>query len=312
MQSARARPWLSCNRKSQVSVVIQNLARSVLQEHGDFSDVKHLVDVRGMSGPKVCNFLNRLVAGMPRDECYLEVGTWRGLTLCSAALGNSGKVCVANDKFHLWLKGRGVGFRAKKALMRNMHRYKESSAEIQMHMMANWRFYRKPRAPLPVGVFFYDGEHSYENTRWGISRAAPWLADRCVLVVDDWENSETQIATEHGIRDAEYRALWSRVLGEHTGPDDWWNGLGVFYLERCGCADEPRVSTVVEDEFQLPPELGGEPSPLRAFTHEPKEFEFNSDEEDPLTDATLGVWFRPPSEREPGDDAAKDEPVSSV
>ena len=76
-----------------------NTAQEILETNHYFADATHLVDVEGMSTPRVCNFLNQLVAAMDSESHYLEIGTWRGLTLCSAAFGNDGKQVVACDKF---------------------------------------------------------------------------------------------------------------------------------------------------------------------------------------------------------------------
>ena len=44
-----------------------NIAERLLRETDDFRGAQHLVDVEGMSSPKVCTFLNRLVAGFAQN-----------------------------------------------------------------------------------------------------------------------------------------------------------------------------------------------------------------------------------------------------
>src|SRR5215207_3690610 len=78
-----------------------NQVEAVLAATNDFAGATHLVDVPGMSSPKICNLLNALVARMDPGERYLEIGCWRGRTLLSAALNNMDRVCIGCDKFRL-------------------------------------------------------------------------------------------------------------------------------------------------------------------------------------------------------------------
>jgi len=211
-----------------------NTARELLESNNDFCDSAHLVDVEGLSSPRVCNFLNQLVAAMPDDECYLEIGTWKGLTTCSAAFGNAGKLCIANDKFRFWGKFTGPGVLAKRAFFNNVRRYRKGSAEIQMHPMTTDRFFAKRRAPKPVGVYFYDGDHSYQGTLDGIVKAAPWLADSAIVLVDDWIDPVIESATRDAVEQAGLRITWERALGEgeEHNAAGWWNGIGVFCVSK--------------------------------------------------------------------------------
>ncbi len=211
-----------------------NIARDLLEAHNDFADARHLVDVEGLSSPRVCNFLNRLVGAMSEDECYLEIGTWKGLTMCSAAHGNAGRICVGNDKFRFWGEYTGPGFLAKRAFFRNVRRYRQGSADVQMHPMTSKRFFATQRPPKAVGVYFYDGDHTYRGTRDGIRNAAPWLADTSIVLVDDWTDPEIRSGARDGLQQGGLSVAWERALGGDVpnNPAGWWNGLGVFHVTK--------------------------------------------------------------------------------
>jgi len=211
---------------------MRNIARAVLEEHRDFVDARPLVDVEGLSSPKVCNFLNRLVARLDEGACYLEVGTFKGLTLISAALGNRGRQCVGCDKFRLYGRFTGFGPFAKRALLRNVARYRQGSASIEIHHTTSRNLFAEQRILQPVGVYFYDGDHSFAGTHHGMVAAAPYLAERAIVLVDDWSDPVIRGATREGLRQAGLRCLWERELeGDHS-VDNWWNGLGVFFVEK--------------------------------------------------------------------------------
>jgi hypothetical protein len=211
--------------------VICNQVDSLLRETNDFDAAYLVADIPGMSSPKVCLLLNRLVSRMDPGEHYLEIGTWQGRTLLSAAMHNRGRLCVACDKFRAYGRYTGLGFRARRALRRNLDRYAEDRATVHFYDMSSSKFFSSPRFEGTVGVFFYDGDHSYRGTRDSIAAGARWLSERAALLVDDWNVPRIRQATLDGLEDASVRILWHRALdGDHT-ERTWWNGLGAFYVE---------------------------------------------------------------------------------
>jgi hypothetical protein len=209
-----------------------NLVEKFLEETDEFRDARHLVNVEGMSSPRVCNLLNRLVAGMDKGEHYLEIGTWKGRTLLSAAYGNRGRLCVGCDKFRFFGRYTGWGFRARRAFHANLRRYASESAEVRFFEMPSRTLFRRRLVPGPVGVYFYDGAHSYEDTRENVAAGAHFLSTRAVVLVDDWNVPHIRRGTLDGLAAAGLRILWSRDLeGDHS-ERGWWNGVGAFYVER--------------------------------------------------------------------------------
>jgi hypothetical protein len=210
----------------------RNMALELLSRHGDFEDARPLVHVEGLSSPRVCNFLNELVRHMDPGECYLEIGTFRGLTLLSAAFGNRDRCCIGCDRFRLWGEFTGLGRFAKRALQRNIDRYRDDTGAVTVHACNSRRLFGRVNFPGPIGVYFYDGDHSYEGTRHGIVAAGPYLAERAIVLVDDWNDPVIVRATADAWEPAGMRVLWSRALaGDHSNKG-WWNGLGVFWVER--------------------------------------------------------------------------------
>ncbi|HET6150648.1 MAG TPA: class I SAM-dependent methyltransferase [Polyangia bacterium] len=209
----------------------ENVAKRLLDETNDFDGARPVVEVVGMSSPKVCNFLNRLVAAMPADERYLEVGTWQGLTLLSAAYQNIDKVCIACDKFRFWGRWTGLGWRARRSFMSNLRRYRDRCAYIDFHHTTCERLFAEEMVQAPIGVYFFDGDHSQTGTRVGIAAAGAVLSERAVVLVDDWNIPEVQAGAREGLADAGLQILWRRALpGDHS-KSGWWNGLGVFFVE---------------------------------------------------------------------------------
>ncbi len=209
----------------------ENAAERLLRETDDFKGAQHLVDVEGMSTARHCVFLNRLVAAMDPKECYLEIGTWKGRTLISAAHGNRGRRCIGCDKFRFWGRWTGWGHVARRALYANLARYRSECADIRFHEMPSRKLFGRGLVPSPVGVYFYDGDHTHSGTLHGVVACSRLLAPKSFLLMDDWNDPVIRHATMAGIRQAGLQVLWERVLeGEIGNPDGFSNGLAVFWL----------------------------------------------------------------------------------
>lgn len=134
-----------------------------------------ILAMEGMSGRKYRMLLNNLIAGLP-DARYLEIGVWKGSTVCSAAFGNSVAVtCVDN-----WSEYGGP----REAFLTNVDRVRSADNAIRV---IEEDFRRVAFGALGrFNVYFYDGHHSDADQYDGIVLALPALDDTFVLIVDDW------------------------------------------------------------------------------------------------------------------------------
>lgn len=141
---------------------------------------------RGFSSSRVEHLLNRLVARMPASECYLEVGTLEGRTLEAAAHGNDDKHLVGCDP---------------------CEKYAALPAEFGINVSfvrSTWQaLLRDDILTKPIGLAFYDGDHSALETCDFMAVVSKHLADEAVLVLDDWDRQS--------VRDGAY----------HADPDHW-------------------------------------------------------------------------------------------
>ena len=208
-----------------------NIALETLQDYRDFAGAKHLVDIPGLSSPRVCNLLNRLVGRMASGEHYLEVGTWKGRTLLSAAFHNFDRLCIGCDRFRFWGRFTGPGIIAKRALHANVRRYAREGARVELYDMPSRRLFGEQHVRSPISVSF-DGDHSYDETFHGLTDAVPYLARKSVLLIDDYNDPIIRCAAREAIDAAGLRLLWHRELPGNHDEHGWWNGLGVFFVAR--------------------------------------------------------------------------------
>ncbi len=172
---------------------------------------------RGFSSSRVEHLLNGLVKAMPKDECYLEVGTLEGRTLEAAAVGNDDKElvgCDPCDKYGIVPDG-----------------FPPNVTFIQ----GKWQDVIRVGLATRVGCVFYDGDHSAEETEDFMSRIEPYLADEAVLVMDDWD----RVSVRDGAFAASARWQLLREMPEWTdgltAPQNQFgyaHGIAVFGYRR--------------------------------------------------------------------------------
>jgi predicted O-methyltransferase YrrM len=128
---------------------------------------------RGFSSSRIEHMLDRLVAELPNEECYLEVGTLEGRTLQAASITNTGKKifgCDPGDKYH---SNPGV-------LPGHVEFFNESWEDTLI------------RLKYPIGLVFYDADHSAVETRRFMDFVVPHLANEAVLILDDWDRESVR------------------------------------------------------------------------------------------------------------------------
>ncbi|MBX7259599.1 MAG: class I SAM-dependent methyltransferase, partial [Candidatus Hydrogenedentes bacterium] len=114
-------------------------------------------EVDGMISIKKQRLLNLAFSFLQPDECYLEVGTYKGKSLISAMQNNPWRPVVACDNF---VQFQALG-NSREELRTNLARY-----GFEDHVIfydCDFReVYTAERLPHPVGLYFYDGAHDYQ------------------------------------------------------------------------------------------------------------------------------------------------------
>lgn len=181
-------------------------------------------DVEGMTSPRVRMLLNRLVAELPADEAYLEVGCFKGATFISALLGHTQATAYGVDNWSQFKDhDAGAYFRA------NTDKYKK---ELPPFNFIEADFFKLSEYPFtkPIGLYFYDGHHGEASQRAAIELTPRFLAKQAIIVIDDWNQDGVRRGTWAGIADLRLKAVVFKELP--TIPDGFYRGIGAFYVER--------------------------------------------------------------------------------
>lgn len=194
-------------------------------ENGISKIDNYLKEMEGMSGLKTRHFYNNLLT-MPNAK-YLEIGTWKGSSICSAMCENSATVvCIDN-----WSEFGGP----KSEFLNNFEKYKGTNNATYIEADC---FNIDISTIGKFNIYMYDGNHSYESHYKSLGYFIDAMEDEFVLIVDDWNWSRVRNATNASISDLNLNVLWKKEIrlsnNEETTYDKqgWWNGICIFLLKK--------------------------------------------------------------------------------
>lgn len=180
-----------------------------------------ILNMEGMSGKKTRHFYNNLLN--KDDARYLEIGTWKGSSVCSAMCGNEAKVvCIDN-----WSQFNGP----KNEFLINFNNYKGKNEASFIEEDC----YKVDISQLPkFNIYMYDGDHEQYNHYKALVHYYDCLDDMFVFIVDDWNWEHVRNGTYDSFKQLNVSVLYEREIytpgnGTH---ETWWNGIYVAILKK--------------------------------------------------------------------------------
>jgi predicted O-methyltransferase YrrM len=186
-------------------------------------------DVPGMSSENALALVHLAAGLLPEDEAYLEVGSYKGLSLTAAMLGNP------KARFHAIESFREFGVdpvKSRDELFANLRRWVDT-ASLSFHEGDCFRILdRRGAIDEPVGVYFYDGIHGRLAHYLALGIAEPLLADEALVIIDDASWTVVSEATDAYVsRHPGYELLFDLPAHENYEAK-WWNGIRVYRYRR--------------------------------------------------------------------------------
>ena len=177
----------------------------------------------GMSGTNTRHFYNNLLN--IDDARYLEIGTWKGSSVCSAMCGNKANViCIDN-----WSEFGGP----KSEFLVNFEKFKGLNDATFIENDC----YKVDVSILPkFNIYMYDGNHTNENHYKALLHYYNCLDDVFIFIVDDWNWEDVRDGTINSIQKLNLKVLYEReirlTLDNSTTKGSWWNGIYVAVLQK--------------------------------------------------------------------------------
>lgn len=187
-----------------------------------------ILNIQGMSGKKTRHFYNNLLN--MSDARYLEIGVWKGSSVCAAMCNNNSKVvCIDN-----WSEFGGP----KEDFLVNFNKFKGNNDATFIENDC----YKVDVSSLgKFNIFMYDGNHSVNNHYNALVYYYDCLDDIFIFIVDDWNCPYVRNGTEESIKILNFKVLYEKEIrltydNTHTpsplADDTWWNGIYFVILEK--------------------------------------------------------------------------------
>jgi len=182
-----------------------------------------ILSVSGYSGAMYKRFANRLLS---KDivKNYLEIGVFLGSTAISALHGNHKRLnYTVIDNFCL---GKDV----KQKFLANWKQFIDD--EPNLIDADCFAISPKDNGISNIDVYFYDGEHKFNDHYLAMKHYHDAMADSFIFMVDDWSWKDVQSGTYKALNELGLKIMFK---AETLGAEDrngWWNGCGIFVLQK--------------------------------------------------------------------------------
>ena len=207
-------------------ILVENAFEKAEKYESKIND--EIIGMEGMTGTKTRHFYNHLLD--IEGARYLEIGTWKGSSVCSAMYGNKADV-ICIDNFSEFDGPR-------QEFLESFEKFKgENKARFIEQDCFTVDVSQIPKR----NIYMYDGNHSYENHHKALLHYYDCLDDVFIYIVDDWNWVDVRYGTKHAIRDLNLIVLYEKEIRltqdeTHTpqplASETWWNGIYVAILKK--------------------------------------------------------------------------------
>lgn len=193
-----------------------------------FDDVA--ATVAGFTTPAELAVLKAAVEHLPEGEAYLEVGTFKGRSVCGALLDGTERTVVAVENFQEFGM---AGAEARDELFRNLDALPERAPGFRLLDGDCYRLLLDPDVVgEPVGAYFFDGAHTWTAHYLALGVAEHLLADEALVLVDDATWPVVRRATMAYVDRHPGWAVVRAFDAESDHDPRWANGLLVLRFRR--------------------------------------------------------------------------------
>ncbi len=202
--------------------------RLALHEHPRDRNLSSLPkQIQGMATENKLMLLNLAAKNLAPGEAYVEIGCWHGLSLAGAALHNPNAPIYACDDFSQ--------FNGTSAQLDTTIKQHTAPGQVQFYDMDFLSFLElAPWQPARIGVYFYDGGHTFADQYQALDIVLPWLADQALVIIDDTNAGQVRSANKLFVSQVPELRLLSDVRTPGNEFPTWWNGIQIYVYESRG------------------------------------------------------------------------------
>jgi predicted O-methyltransferase YrrM len=209
-------------------------------------------ELSGFSGKKIIALLQNLAACLdPRNESYLEIGVFQGMSLISVSKVFEGKTFGIDNFSQFDPEKQNYNL-----ISHHFRRLDINNANlINCDFEAAFNNLKAYIGDTKIGLLFIDGPHDYRSQLLCLLLSKPYLSNNAVIVVDDSNYRHVRQANDDFLTACpEFNLAFEKYTKSH--PDNmlpearenasagWWNGINV--LVTSSLTDQPvkKISTI--------------------------------------------------------------------
>ena len=209
-----------------MSYLMEHIEESLSKADTYDSTISHeILNLDGMSGKKTRHFYNNICS--MNDARYLEIGTWKGSSICSAMYNNE-MVCLAIDN---WSEFGGP----KDEFLVNFNKFKGQNNATFIEDNC-WNIDVSELGKF--NIYMYDGNHDESSHFRALNHYLPCLDSEFIYLIDDWDVDHVRTGTRRSIKDNNCEVLYEKEIFsaesfcgiQHGAINDWHNGICIYVL----------------------------------------------------------------------------------
>ena len=182
---------------------------------------EYYLQIPGMSGKKYRYLMNKISSSL-EEARYLEIGSWKGSTLCSV-LSNNRVQATAIDN---WSQFDGP----RDEFFANV----DKTIQLGTQLTVLEKDFRSIDYSTlgKFNMYLFDGPHTAQDQYDGLMMAQPALDPDYLLVVDDWNWPPAREGTHRALRELGAEVSYITIMttpdgshpNNHSENSDWHNG----------------------------------------------------------------------------------------
>lgn len=214
----------------ELKQLIEHSEKSFINSNNNMSKLNiDILNLEGMSGKKTRHLYNN-ICNLDNVN-YLEIGTYKGSSFISSIFQNNINPLAIDN----WSEFDGT----KEEFINNVNK---------LCLNQTYNFLEKDcfliseneikKFIKTIDVYLYDGCHKYESHVNAITHYQNLFSKYFIIIVDDWRNDGNWERVQRGTYDGFsksnlkiHKKIEIITHQESTGPDEYWNGFGLFVCE---------------------------------------------------------------------------------
>ncbi len=189
--------------------------------------------IGSMTGMKTRHFYNNLLS--MEDSRYLEIGVWKGSSVCAAMCNNTAKVVCMDNFSQRFGTTSDNNSHVRQVFLNNFEKYKGENDALFIEndcFKVNISDFK-----YKFNIYLFDGAHDRQSQYNAIEYYLDALDDIFIFMIDDWNQPQVKEGTLSAIENNKLNIVWKKeILNQEATHENqvknWWNGIGIFLLQK--------------------------------------------------------------------------------